>query len=438
MRPILSSLTLSFCCITGCGGDLEGPSDPEEVPRALARRTDRVEEEWALTLRRAIEFGDLEYARTLLELHSEELGVEAELLRARLLTAEGADLDAQRAIERARRAAPRDVRVPGTASEMHSAHARTESALEELRRAHELGGAMPEVHRAQGVQLLSQSGRAAEGLKQLELAREADPSLPFLDRAMAQAHLLLAKEHLGSNRPRQALRAVERSLHHDPNEFEAKRLLSDVLLAEKRILDALVVLEELHGEGRPVVGELATMEKRAALIKLVQGERDAALDLFCRARKHGLGDAELGSGAQILAEAAMHEVALGIKAYGEGELVAARARFERAVELDPELLAAQNHLGVVCFRLGDHEGAKRHWGKVWEVAVSEDLELPEPVEVNLARAMLRLGEFDQAEELLMKALEDSPHGPHADSAREFLELELGPAREALEQASRQK
>jgi tetratricopeptide (TPR) repeat protein len=75
---------------------------------------------------------------------------------------------------------------------------------------------------------------------------------------------------------------------------------------------------------------------------------------------------------------------------------------------------------------------------VWEVAVSEDLELPEPVEVNLARAMLRLGEFDQAEELLMKALEDSPHGPHADSAREFLELELGPAREALEQTSRQK
>ena len=33
--------------------------------------------------------------------------------------------------------------------------------------------------------------------------------------------------------------------------------------------------------------------------------------------------------------------------------------------------------------------------KVWEVAVSEDLELPEPVEVNLARAMLRLGELDE-------------------------------------------
>ena len=432
MRAILTTLTLSFCCITGCGGDLEGSADPQEVPAMLALRTDRVEAEWALTLRRAIEFGGLEYARRILELHPEELGVEEELLRARLLTAEGADLDAQRAIERARRAAPDDVRVPATASELHSAHGRTQSALEELKRAHELGGASAEVKRAQGVQLLSQSGRAAEGLRYLEQAREADPSLPFLDRAMAQAHLLLAKEHLGSNRSRQALRAVERSLHHDPAEFEAKRLLGDVLLAEKRVLDALVVLEELHEEGHPVVGELATMEKRAALIQLVQGERDAALALFCRARSHGLGDAELGSGAQILAEAAMKEVAGGIKAYGEGELGDARARFERAVELDPELLAAQNHLGVVCYRLGDFDAAKLHWGKVWEVALAEGLELPEPVEVNLARAMLRMGELDEAEELLLKALEASPHGPHADAAREFFELELGPAREAIE------
>jgi len=433
MRPILTTLTLSFCCITGCGGDLEGPADPQEVPTMPAQRTERVKEEWARSLRRAIEFGALEHARTILELHTEELGIEAELLNARLLTAEGADLDAQRAIERARRAAPDDVRVPGTACELHSAHGRTQSALEELKRAHELGGASAEVYRAQGVQMLSQSGRAAEGLKHLELAREADPSLPFLDRAMAQAHLLLAKEHLGSNRSKEALRAVERSLHYDPEEFEAKRLLGDVLLAEKRVLDALVVLEELHEEGHPVIGELATMEKRAALIQLVQGERDAALDLFIRARAHGLGDDELGSGAQILAEAAMEQVTAGVVSYEAGELEAARERFERAVELDPELLAAQNHLGVVCFRLGDNESAKRHWAVVWEAALAEGLELPEPVEVNLARAMLRLGELERAQELLEDALEASPHGPHAAATREFLELELGPARAALEQ-----
>jgi len=431
MRTILSLLPLALCCITSCGGDLEGPASPSEAPEALERRSERVEAEWAVTLRRAIEFGALAHARTLLDAHSEELGVEADLLRARLLTAEGADLEAQRAIERARRAAPADVRVPAAACELHSAHGRMESALQELKLAHELGGAMAEVHRAKGVHLLSQSGRAAEGLRELEAAIELDPDLPFVDRAMAQAHLLLAKEHLGKGRSKDALRSVERSLHHDPQEFETRRLLSDVLLAEKRILDALVVLEELYAEGHSIIGELATMEKRAALVLLLRGEREEALDLFCKAREHGLGDDELGSGAQILAEAAMEALAAGVDAYEAGEVDEARGRFERAVRLDPELLAAQNHLGVVCFRLGDNECAKRHWEVVWQAAVKEGLELPEPVEVNLARAMARLGELKQAEELLRASLEARPHGPHSDAARSFLETELGPALEAL-------
>ena len=431
MRPILTPLSLALCCITGCGGDLEEPAPSSEGLETRVRRTDRVELEWALTLRRSIEFGALEPARTSLERHGEELGVEAELLRARLLTAEGSDLDAQREIERARRAAPNDVRVPATACELHSVHGRTESALQELKLAHELGGAMAEVHRAKAVHLLSQSGRAAEGLRELEAARELDPSLPFVDRATAQAHLLIAKEHLGKGRAQAALRSVERSLHHDSQEFETRRLLSDVLLAEKRILDALVVLEELYSEGYPVIGELATMEKRAALVVLLQGERERALDLFCQAREHGLGDAELGSGAQFLAEAAMESVSEGVNAYEEGDLDEARRHFERAVRLDPKLLAAQNHLAVVCFRLGDNACAKRHWGVVWETAQAEGLNLPEPVEVNLARAMARLGELKQAAEVLRASLEAQPHGPHADAARGFLESELAPALEAL-------
>ena len=421
MRLTSLSASLLFCCITACGGDLEEPQVPDHLAEPVVSRTVRVEKEWAQTLCRAIEFGGLDYARTILELHLEELGVEAELLSARLLTAEGEDLEAQQAIERARRAAPDDVRVPGTSCELHSAHGRSESALEELRRAHELGGAAAEVHRARGVYMLSQSGRAAEGLGHLEQARDADPSLPFLDRAMAQAHLLLSKEHMVSNDLTAALLAVESSLHHDPGEFETRRLLADVLLAQKRVEDALVVLEELHAEGHPIVGELATMEKRAALVKLVRGEREDALDLFCSARTHGLGEAELGSGAQILVEAALKEVAGGVEAYDRGELESARGRFERAVELDPDLLTGHNHLGVVCYRLGDDEAAIRHWQKVWDVALSEGIDLPEPVVVNLARAMVRAGESETAEALLRESLAASPEGPHAAAVRSFLE-----------------
>lgn len=412
-------LALFFGCITACGGDLDEARRAQEETEAFVSVTERVEEDWAHELRRAIEFGSLERARTLLEEHSEALGVESDLLLARLLTAEGEDLEAQRAIERARRAAPEDVRVPGTACELHSAHGRTGSALEELKRSHELGGASAEVHRAKGIHLLSRFGRAAEGLRHLEQARETDPKLPFLDRALAQAHLLLAKEHMGANRMVDAQRSVELSLHHDPMEFETRRLLSDIFLGRKRVEDALVVLEELHAEGHPVVGELASMEKRAALVKLLRGEREDALDLFCSARSHGLGNSELGSGAQILADAALAEIAGGVEVYGAGDLDQARRRFERAVELEPEILAGHNHLGVVCFRLGDDEAAIRHWSRVWEVALGEELSLPEAVEVNLARAMVRAGEEEAALAVLEKSLAAFPQGPHVEAVRGF-------------------
>jgi tetratricopeptide (TPR) repeat protein len=213
---------------------------------------------------------------------------------------------------------------------------------------------------------------------------------------------------------------VERSLDLDPQEFETRRLLSDVLLARKRVEDALTVLEELHAEGHAVVGELASMEKRAALVKLLRGEREDALGLFCRARAHGLGRAELGSGAQILADAALAEIAQGEEMYATGDLDEARRHFERAVELEPEILAGHNHLGVVCYRLGDDAAAIRHWGLVWEVALEEKLTLPEPVELHLAQAMLRAGEPEAAKAVLRESLQAFPNGAHAEAVRTSL------------------
>ena len=421
MRVTDSIFILSLCCVTACGGGSEGPSDPPKVPQSLVQSSDRVEEEWARTLRRAIEFGDLDYARTVLELHTEELGVEAELLSARLLTAEGADLDAQRAIERARRLAPKDVRVPGTASEMHSAHGRSQSALDEIKRAYELGGARPEIHRAHGVHFLSESGRAKEGLQQLERARELDPTLPFLDRATAQAHLLIAKERLAANALNEAMKAVERAFHYDSEEFETRRLLSDVLVAQKRIEDALVVMQGLHADGYPVLGELASMEKQAAFVKLLSNEREAALDLFSQARSHGLSQENLGSGAQMLLDAALSALDEGVLAYEALDLELARARFERAVELDPGLLSAHNHLGVVCYQIEDDEAAIEHWGEVWRVASAEGLILPEPVEINLARAYVRNGDVEDAKRVLRESLAASPKGPHSAGVQRHLD-----------------
>ena len=422
MHTTHSFSLLLLCCLTACGGEVEELPEPSEAPSSLVYKSERVEEDWAQTLRRAIEFGGLESARTILELHLEELGVEAELLSARLLTAEGADLDAQRAIERARRAAPDDVRVPSTASEMHSAYGRSQSALDEIKRAYELGGARPEIYRAQGVYFLSQPGRAREGLELLVRAREMDPTLPFLDRATAQAHLLLAKESLAKNDLNGAMKAVEQAYQLDPEEFETRRLLSDVLLAQKRVEDALVVMEDLYADGYRVLGELATLEKQAAFVKLLRSEREEALDLFLRARSHGLSEAHLGSGAQMLLDAAALALEEGVKAYEGAEFERARERFERAVELDPGSLSARNHLGVVCYQAEDDEAAIQQWSEVWSLALAEGLNLPEPVEVNLARAYVRSGALGEAERVLRESLERSPKGPHSGLVQQHLDV----------------
>ena len=421
MRVTDSIFLLSLGCFTVSCWESERPAPLPEAPLSLVQRSERVEEEWARSLRRAIEFGELDDARTILELHTEELGVEAELLSARLLTAEGADLDAQRAIERARRLAPEDVRVPGTASEMHSAHGRRQSALDEIKRAYELAGARPEIHRAQGVHFLSESGRAKEGLQQLERARELDPTLPFLDRATAQAHLLIAKERLSANDLNEAMKAVVPAFHYDPEEFETRRLLSDVFIAQKQIEAALVVMEGLHADGYPVLGELASLEKQAAFVKLLRKDRESALDHFSRARSHGLNKGELGSGAQMLMDAAVSALNEGVEAYEALDLERARARFERADELDPGLLSAHNHLGVVCYQTGDDEAAIEHWSEVWRVASAEGLILPEPVEVNLARAYVRSGAVEDAKRVLKESLKASPSGPHSASAQRHLD-----------------
>ena len=88
--------------------------------------------------------------------------------------------------ESVRRLAKRAERNAKEEAKLKNDLAAQQSLLEELRRSHELGGAAAEVHRARGIYLLMQSGRVAEGLKHLELARETDPTLPFLDRPVGR------------------------------------------------------------------------------------------------------------------------------------------------------------------------------------------------------------------------------------------------------------
>ncbi|MAF66138.1 MAG: hypothetical protein CMJ84_10845 [Planctomycetes bacterium] len=427
LAALVGAALLGVAC--GGGGDADGRDGPPTVrtgaaaaPVASTRRSD---DPRAVELRELLEFGHLARARALLAVGLEGLGLEGELLRARAAALAGDATTLARRIEAARALNADDPRVYATAAELHAAAGRFETAGSELERGRRACGPTAELLRAQGVVLLCQDGGAAAGLRLLEQALAVDPTLPFTARARSQAHLLLGREAFATQAPSVALDHALRAVLFDPEEIDARRFLADVRGARGELEEALAILEELVAEGRPLEGELAMLCRRAALASIVRGAREPGarergLDLFVRARDLGLSAAELGSGAAILAGAAAVAEEEGLEAYEGGDRVLAAERFERALRLDPERLAARNHLAVVLFRAEDFAGAARHWATVLEQARSAGVELPEPVHLNLARALSRAGDAAGAREVLTAALERAPEGPWAEDSRRAL------------------
>jgi Tfp pilus assembly protein PilF len=422
---------LLLACGLGCSEaetDAVTPPTVQAGSGAARRETfQRDESPGARALRTALDFGDFEVARELLKKLETKLGVEGLLLQARLSALQGKHLEVLRWVEKARAQSPADPRVYATAAELSAAAGRLEGARAELQRGREAAGLTPEILRTQGIIELSRPGGARAGMRLLERALQYDASLPFCARALAQGHLLLAKRALSESRPASALEAVRRSLELDAEDPDARLFLADVLAARRDFAGAVVLLEELcaSGHGRPE--ELAMMYKRAALSALIQKQREQAIEYFRLARAKGLSAEALGSGANILEDAALKELRAGIEAYGASDppdIESARQHFERALELDDELLLVHHELARILLVAGDPLAAATHWRFVLERALDEDLVLPEPVHLLLARALHAALETPAAREVLEAYLEREPEGAWTAETRSLL-AEIG-------------
>jgi len=379
------------------------------------RRIQREAAEEVRALRRHIDLGRTAEATTLLGIWSARLGIEADLLEARLHTLLGNDTEAVRAIERARALDPLDPRVSATMIEISAAVGHLDTARAELERSMDELGSSAELMRAQGVMELYQSGGARRGVSKIESALRLDPDLPFVDRSLAQGHLLLAKEALAAGRPTAALESAQRSLSFDPQEVETRRVLADILASRSRLEEAILVISELVDEGEPLHGELASLHKKAGIASLIpvpqetvearQARRERALEHLITARELGLTDEELASGARILVDEAERLAERGSAAYREDDLDAARASFERALRYDPDHLSARNHYAVVLYRLKDYADAARQWREVMVVMEGEGIIPPEPIHLNLAQAQVQDGDRDGARGTLERWLE---------------------------------
>ncbi len=389
------------------------------VRTSVSNRAPRSTAADVVALRRAIEFGDLDRARVLLPA-AESAGTEGVLLRARFANLEGRGVDAMRLVEGAKTARPNDPDTYATAAEIYVARDAFDTAWIEITSGTKACGAAPELDRARGIAWVSRENGADRGLAALLAARAANPSLPFADRALGQAHLLVAKGFVKADKLPEALAAARASLTHDPADVDARRFLGDCLAASGQYGEALLGLRALIAEGQPLESELALLEKRAGFARLLAGDKAGAIDHFLSARAAGLSDEELSSAAEILAEAASARTDAGVAAFQAGELERAEAEFRAALDLWPEEIAAQNHLALVRFRRDDPAEAARLWRGVLELAAREGLELPEPVHVNLAQAELRRGESAAARKVLDDYLRISPQGEWVGVTRALL------------------
>ena len=367
---------------------------PEAAPAPRhAQRSPRSPDPEVAKLRRSLEFGKLEECRALLpclDRLGPEFAAERALLQARFAALSGNNIEAIRAIETVRKEHPLDASVYATAAEVYAAAGKLDAGWDEVRAGETAAGASPELARARGVLWILRSGGAKRGLEHLEAARKEDPGLPFTDRALSQAHLLVAKEFAGARKAQDALLHAKQAVEFDPDDVDARRLLSDVLILNGDFEGGVAEIRRLVDRGEPLTSELALLEKKAGIGALLDHDRPRAVLHFAAARKLGLTDMELSTGARILDEEAAARFDRGVEAYKSGDLAAAKTEFRAALEVDPDRIEAKNSLAVVLFKEEDYAGAIELWRAVIDTARKESLVLPEPVHVNLAQA-LRLG-----------------------------------------------
>jgi tetratricopeptide (TPR) repeat protein len=423
-----TALLLLALILAACGENHAPPTaaelahaDPatktQPTPLAqLPRSTDPRVMECALVL----EAGELSKAQALLLAIGEEAGPESVCLRARLMNARGDGVGALRELELARKTWPNESSLFATAAEIHATGGRLESAEAEIRTGLALSGPTPDLARARGLWSLMQPGGAKAGLAHLLNATAQDPDLPFCRGPLAEAHRLLATQALAKEQPREALAHARAGLKFEPDHIDLRILEADSLIACRDFDAALPAYEQLLREGRQFGASLAMDYQRGATAALVEGQREIAVARYLRARKLGASTKDLGHGAQVLHEEAVQKMDRADAAFEAERWGDARIDLSAALELEPDNLAAKNQLGVACYMESDFAAAAQAWSAVLADAQARGLPLPDPVHLNLARALHAQGELAQVREVLDRYLSAHAEGEWVAQTREML------------------
>jgi tetratricopeptide (TPR) repeat protein len=430
-RPCATPWIVISCLLLGACGEADTPemraagAAPQSRSKASAPQLTR---DFRFDLaRRALEEGRVRDAIDELDAIGDTTATDAvprpdfRLLRARALAGSGDAIGSVRAIEAARERFGDQAAVYATAAEIHAAAGRFDSAEGEIRRGLAAVGPTPEISRARGVLMISRQGGTEAGLSHLLEATAADPDLPFCDRPLAQAHLVLGNRALAAGDALTAAFHARAAFERDASDEDVRTLRADAALALGDTASGLELYEDLLERDPGLRSTVALHNQRGAMAALLEKDRPLAVRRYLRALELGLPREDLGFGVEVLAQATQAAVERGIEAHEARDLAAARAAFEEALRCSPDDLRAQNHLAVVRFEQGDYAAAAELWSAVVATARTEGLELPDPVHLNLARALHQDGRPEEVRAVLEAYLAAEPRGAWREATSAMLE-----------------
>lgn len=344
------------------------------------------------------------------------------LSRAQSLSQSQEFMEAHKLLRQAREIDPRRPESYLIAGRVYQNAGLPQGAAEEWSKGLEQAGENPDLLLALASLALQTTKSPETALVFLKRVQAVAPETPQLSLTLAEATAALAEREMQSGDRVKASASVAEALKLDPGCILAYSISARLAEADNRWADATASWEKVFS-AQPSVEHrrsLAEAHKRLGYLKLVP-KRDEAIVHFRRTVDLAAEGVDLNTLLEVLRQEAASAFEEGKKRYESGDFPKAKEQFAYASSLIPENYLADNHLGLVLWKLEDREGAASAWesaiAKAAKVGAAMDTV---PTHKNLAILYKEMGKVLDAQRVGKDYLTKYPSGIYLGEIRELI------------------